>query len=233
MKKNIFLTILIIISLIFFLFVSINVFSSPNTLERGDDYGNIIFAKGIIKYNLMPLGDYDIWNHASDMDLNHPPLWFYIFAFIIFIFKNPISLNIFCSIFMISSAILIIKIGKLIFKDISNESLIVIYALFLFIPLIVRGSYIVDLDVILPFSMLLFTFFYLKNPYNWILNSVLFMLVWLTKIQGVPIIILALFLYVTLFKRTKKKVYKLFFNNDYWICIIFSNCIFIFNIIKC
>ena len=194
---------LIIISIAYMVLVMINIFTSF-PLERGDNYFNIISAKGIIKYNLKPFGDFDIFYHKSDVTLNHPPLYNYILAFLSDIFKNPIALNVFGLFFILAAGIFLIKILRLIFKDISDQTIIIVYSLFLFTPLIIQASYLIDLDVVLPFIMLLFVYFYLKNPNKIFVNSLLLMLIWFAKIQGVPVIILSLFLYLFLTKKTKK-----------------------------
>jgi len=192
----------IIISVLFILFALANIFTSL-PIERGDNYYNILGTEGLIKYNFKPIGDYDIFQHQSAVILNHPPLFFHLWALILLIFINPLALNIFSIIFIILSAILLVKIIKLVYP-VSDRTLMIIYFLFLFTPLIIQGSYLIDLDVILPFSMLLFVYFYLKNPKNIILNSLLFSLIWFTKIQGIPIIVLSLLLYLVFAKKSKK-----------------------------
>lgn len=196
---------LAVISVIFLALALYNVISSVNTLERGDNYYHILGAKGAIKYNLMPFGDYDIFQHKSDALLGHPPLYNYIFALILWIFKVPFSLNFLNIIMTLATGFLLIKTLRIIFKEISDSTLLIIFALFLFTPLIVQASYLVDLDGILMFFMLLFTYFYLKNPNRIILNSLLLLIVCFTKLQGVPILVLSLILYLVLTKKSKKE----------------------------
>lgn len=215
--------ILVFISLLFITFSLLQIIPNLNTIERGDDCLNIVYINGILEHHLLPLADYNIFFQKSDLGMIHPPFWFYFWALILYIFNTPIALNISLIFFMLASGILAIKITRLIFRDISYHALAIEYVLFLFIPLIVQSSYLVDLDVILPFSMLLFTYFYLKNPENILLNSLFFALIWATKIQGVPVIVLSLLIYLIITKKPKKE-----YLNYFLIMIIGSLIFYIF-----
>ncbi|MGD9276209.1 MAG: hypothetical protein PVJ67_03490 [Candidatus Pacearchaeota archaeon] len=208
MEKRINKKYFVITSVLFIFFVLLNIFISHSTLERGDNYYNILGSVGLIENHLEPIGDYDLFQHRSDVTLNHPPFIFYFWALILFVFKTPIALNTLGMVFILLSGFLIIKVLKLINKDISDKTLIISYVLFLFVPLIMQGSYLIDLDNILPFTMLLFTYFYLKNSNRIFINSLFFMLIWITKIQGVPIIASALFLYLIFTKKPKKDFFN-------------------------
>ncbi|MBU4070193.1 MAG: hypothetical protein KJ646_04385 [Nanoarchaeota archaeon] len=196
--------ILIIISLIYLALASSNIITSLNTLERGDNYFHIITTQGILKNHLNPISNYDLFMQQSDVGLNHPPLYNYFLALLLIIFKQIWFLNFSSIIINLLTGILLIKTSRLIFKNISNQTIIILYSLFLFIPIIVQGSCLIDLDVVLPLVMLLFVYFYLKNPDKIIINSLFFMLIWFTKIQGVPIIIASLFFYLIFTKKCKK-----------------------------
>ena len=189
------------ISAVFILAVLLNVFTSPKTLERGDNYYSILGAKDMLKYHLQPMGDYDLFQQKSNALLNHPPLYVYMWGIIFLIFKNPIAINLTGVIFLILAGLMVVKIIKLSVREIKESSLIIAYALFLSIPLIIQAGYLIDLDVILPLIMLLFVYSYLKNPKAIVLNSLLFALLWFTKLQGIPMMVAAIFFYLLITKK--------------------------------
>jgi hypothetical protein len=207
-KKNKEIIVIIIISVVFLLLVSANILTSLSTLERGDNYFNILAAKNLIKYNLKPIGDFDLFMQKSDVVLNHPPVYVYLLAIILIIFKANWSLNFLNPILMLITGIFMMKIIKLCFKEIKSEILILLFFLFLFLPLTIQGSYLIDADVVLAFTMTLFTYFFLKNPKNILLNSFLFLLIWFAKIQGIPIIVASLFFYLIITRKTKKDYFN-------------------------
>ena len=192
------------ISVLFILLTSLNVLSDMNFPHRGDHYYSTISTEGIIKYFPQPLGDFDIFHHKSNVTLNHPPFYNYVLALILFIFKKNVILNFTGIILNLLSAFFMLKIAKLAWKDISEKTKIIIFCLFLLIPLVVQQSTLVDLDAILLFSICLFVYFYLKYPNNLFLSSVLFSLIWLIKFQGIPVIVMSLFFYLILTKKSKK-----------------------------
>lgn len=219
----------VIISLVFLILSSLNILTSI-PLERGDNYYNILGARGILDHNLKPIGDFDIFQHGSDVTLNHPPLNSYFYALILYIFKTPLALSFISILFILASGIVSLGIAKIVYKKISDQTLAILYSLILLCPLIVQGSYLIDFDVILCFVILIFVYFYLKNPEKIIINSIFFMLIWMTKIQGVPIIILSLFLYLVLTGKKKND----YLNVTYIILIgsgLFFLLIFIYSFI--
>ena len=119
--------IIIIISIIFILLVSLNIFTSPQTLERGDNYYEILAAKGILKYNLQPLGDYDLFQYKSYVLLNHFPAFNYFLAILIIIFHTSLALNMLGIVFIIGSGILSLKIARLVYEEVSDQTLIILY----------------------------------------------------------------------------------------------------------
>lgn len=216
------LMILLFIIVIYLAFVLPHVFS----LFQADETIVIKTANGIIETG-KPIFKDEIAQNQT-LGLWHPPLYFYLVSIPLYFFgDNSLALR---SVAILCQLISIVLIFNIIYLIVPKKKLLwaSLGAFFYAInPLAIQSSIILDMDgSVLVLSMLLFTYFYIKQK-NIFLLAFLFGLIFWSKFSGAIILGFSLFLFNLLkknFSELKKIVLILFLAFSFFIISFFSYC---------